>query len=268
VLYITNTNSQPTSLASPTHLTSEAELRAAPLRAAPLEVERLVASKLLEGRVVEGRVRGVARRRVASGGASGEAWGEARGGVVVRRLVGLLDSPLEPSDHLLELALLERVILARLVRGLGKLHEHLTQLARTVWYGVVWYGVRSPLRRDAWRSPPSWWPSWRPSTPSSSPPARPRAPRAPCRRPCRRPRQVARALSKTQRGVVRCGAAWCADLLDGALGPRGLRHNGSLLLLLDLGVLDRSLGLRCATSNGKTVAVAMARATAKAPTRR
>jgi hypothetical protein len=43
---------------------------------------------------------------------------------------------------------------------------------------------------------------------------------------------------------------------------------GSLLLLLDLGVLDRSLGLRCATSNGKTVAVAMARATAKAPTRR
>ena len=68
--------------------------------------------------------------------------------------------------------------------------------------------------------------------------------------------------------VVWCGVAWCADLLDGALGPRGLRHNGSLLLLLDLGVLDRSLGLRCATSNGKTVAVAMARATAKAPTRR
>ena len=59
----------------------------------------------------------------------------------MRRLVGLLDSPLEPSDHLLELALLERVILARLVRGLGKLHEHLTQLARTVWCGVVWYEV-------------------------------------------------------------------------------------------------------------------------------
>ena len=149
MLYITNTNSQPTSLASPTHLASEAELRAAPLRAAPLEVERLVASKLLEGRVVEGRVRGVARRRVASGGATDEAWGEARGGVVVRRLVGLLDSPLEPSDHLLELALLERVILARLVRGLGKLHEHLTQLARTMWCTEC--GVRSALTSSARR---------------------------------------------------------------------------------------------------------------------
>ena len=53
------------------------------------------------------------------------------------RRVGLLDSPLEPSDLLLELLLLERVLLARLVRGLGKLHEHLTQLAPTVSSGVV-----------------------------------------------------------------------------------------------------------------------------------
>ena len=27
-------------------------------------------------------------------------------------------------------------------------------------------------------------------------------------------------------GAVRCGVVWCADLVDDALGPRGLHHHG------------------------------------------